>query len=168
MVKIGEAYCNEKGKAIGGNAGDQTGRELRISDWRNFGQEYVYRFRDKNKANLAAKRMAMICTSKFVGYDQDGEDRVSLAKELDKVNGIVGKLNTMCETDCSALVSAIVQTVGYNVPDTVYSGNIGSALLKTGAFEIYGTDNYTKSSAKLQVGDILVRVGHHVAMVVEV
>ena len=46
MIYIVEAYCDEHGKAIGGNAGDQTGREIRRSVWRDFGSESPVSYRN--------------------------------------------------------------------------------------------------------------------------
>lgn len=166
MVRIGEAYCDENGKAKGGKAGDQTGKELRISDWRDFGQTYVYRFKDTDLARLAANKMIGLCNSRYVGYDQS--DRTSLTAELESVDWVVSKLKTMCETDCSALVAAVCKAVGVSISPDVYSGNIGAGLLKTGDFDVFGSKGYIHSYKKLRVGDILVRPGHHVAMVVKV
>ena len=87
-VLIGQATCNEKGGVKGGKAGDQTGREVAISNWncsRTKGAfnswEYVFRANSSKTAKKLARKMKQTCANNCVGYDQKQPDRFSFHDE---------------------------------------------------------------------------------------
>lgn len=49
-----EASINEKGKAIGGVVGDQTGKEILVRSYRNYPWDKVLRYDEKAKSNTKA------------------------------------------------------------------------------------------------------------------
>ena len=170
MVKIANASIDENGKIYGGVAGDQTGREVVVRDWYNRPWDCVIRFRNADTANKIASFMEKACANNNIGYDQ--WQRNSLHTELKKVNFAVEKITTPCETDCSALVSDACIAAG--VPESfLYIGgnlsvtsNLRQRLDSTGLVTVFRTTAYTKSTDKLQRGDILLNEGSHVAVVV--
>ena len=63
MVKNLFAWTSigSNGKVVDDLAGDQTGKEVKIGDYYNFGQKWVIRFRSKKrgqKASVATKMLA--------------------------------------------------------------------------------------------------------------
>lgn len=153
-VLIGHAYCDENGAARGGKPGDQTGKELRISDWYlNKKGWRVLRAKDPAIAEKLAYDMKAACDNPAIGYDQS--DRSTLFVVASKVGYDCAKVTTPCETDCSALVRvccwyAGVKVGGFNTESEA------KTLLATGKFvELTGAE-YTERPDKLCAGDILV------------
>ena len=72
MALCGWASIDERGRASGGAAGDQTGREVKVGAWYNFGQTVGLRFKNRELAKRAASVMKAICLNDHVGYDQGG------------------------------------------------------------------------------------------------
>ena len=100
-VKIGSARIDENGKAHGGAAGDQTGKEVSTQNWysRNW---RVFRAKDEAKAKLIAKAMQAACDNSNIGYDQ--YQRNTLYNQVKPYGYDPAKATKKCETDCSALV----------------------------------------------------------------
>lgn len=156
------ASIDENSKTKGGTAGDQTGKEVKTGLLYNFGQTRVYRCIDKAKAALigsAAKNMADNCN---IGYDQG--ERGSLYALLSQNGWDISRVTTPVETDCSNLGACAVN-IAYQkslIPSSVYSGNIGSALLSTGLFTELKDTKYMGKSEYIQCGDLIVKPGSHV------
>ena len=162
MVQCAWASIGENGKVTGGKPGDQTGKEVKCGNIYNFGQTRVYRCKDRSKAleiGSAAKGMAI---NDAFGYNQ--ASRTTAYTELEKVNWIVANVKKPCNIDCSELGACAVN-VAYKRPlisKSVYSGNIGSALLATGLFTELKASKYLGISEYIQCGDIIVAPGKHV------
>lgn len=73
--KVGQATQDERGDVVGGEPGDQTGKEVRVSDyefsdtksflhWR-----YVVRCTDPSNANAAADFVEAACENENIGYN---------------------------------------------------------------------------------------------------
>lgn len=165
-VLCGWASIDERGKASGGKAGDQTGREVKTGNWYYFKQKAVYRFKDRTLAKKYAKVIKFLCESNLVGYDQS--QRTTCYNALAKLNWKYTKLKEKCETDCSDLVAtALCVACGKKViSSAVYTGNLGAALMATGLFlDPLTGSKYTTGSDYLMTGDILNDPGHHVISV---
>ncbi|MDT3387675.1 MAG: peptidoglycan-binding protein [Bacteroidota bacterium] len=123
-------------------------------------------------AEKVAQCMENACKNNNIGYDQ--LQRNTLLAQARKYNYDVSKVNTPCETDCSALVSVACMYAG--VPESVLtlSGNCATtrtlqAVLKaTGDVQIFTTPLYTANTTRLKRGDILLKAGHHVVVVVDI
>lgn len=161
-VLCGWASIDERGKASGGKAGDQTGKEVRIGNWYDFGQSAVYRWKDRAKAKKYANIIKAICNNTHVGYDQGG--RGTLNAELKKVGWDPAKLKVNCECDCSSEVVAGVNCVAKKqlLSLSLYTGNLGQGLMATGWFEKLTGSKYCDSSDYLMIGDIINAPNHHV------
>ena len=62
-VKVGSARIDENGKAHGGKAGDQNGKEVKISNWYSYGKsgwDVVIRPKDRNKAHKMAEALIRV------------------------------------------------------------------------------------------------------------
>ena len=70
-VLIGHASIDERGKAKGGQAGDQTKKEVCIRTWYNKPWTVVIRFKDPTKREKAAQCMEWACANDHIGYDQN-------------------------------------------------------------------------------------------------
>lgn len=155
-VKIGSARIDENGKAHGGKAGDQTGKEVSTQNWYLHSKGWrVFRAKDPAKAEIIARNMQAACDNKHIGYDQ--YQRNTLYTQAEKVGFDISKVTTDCETDCSALVRVCCASAGIlGLPEGFRTGNMPSNLMKTGQFVEMKDEKYTKQSTYLRRGDILV------------
>lgn len=170
MVKIIHASIDEHKKIKGGQAGDQTGREVCIRDWYNKPWNKVIRLNDKKMAERFAQAMEMAARNDLIGYDQD--QRNTLLREARKHNYDISKVNVPCECDCSSLVCVALMYAGIPESALTYKGNcattrtLAQMLKSTGEVSIYTTPRYTASPDHLLRGDILLKEGSHVVVVV--
>lgn len=164
-IQCGWASIDERGRASGGAAGDQTGLEVKIGRWYYFRQNCVLRFKDRSKAAKAAQICRGIAYNNKVGYDQN--QRTTLYSELARVGWNPAKITKPVETDCSAMVAAIVNAVGIKVSKDLWTGNMKKALYNTGAFYLYTGAAYTQSDNLLMTGDIILNEASHVIMALE-
>ena len=165
-VKIGSARIDENGRASGGAAGDQTGREVSTQAWYLHKKGWrVLRARDDRAAEKIARCMEMACANRSIGYDQG--QRNSLYKAAELVGFDVSRVKTACETDCSALVRVCCAYAGITgLPSGFRTANLASNLLGTGAFVELKGAKYQEQALYLGRGDILVtKTSGHTAVV---
>ena len=167
-VRVGSARIDERGKAYGGRAGDQTGRELSTQKWYLHKKGWrVFRAINREQALKIAADMEAACGNSHIGYDQ--WQRNTLYKAAEPLGFDCGKVRTDCETDCSALVRVCCAYAGImGLPSDFRTGNMPQNLLATGMFvELCGA-RYTDQSAYLGRGDILVtRTNGHTVVVLD-
>lgn len=162
---IGEAAKDENDGISGGTRGDQTGQEVRVVPWYSTtrdGRSWDWIARLKNDKDGIARTMAILmiesCDNPNVGYDQSIRWEFG---DLCKQNGYIPKnVNTPCATDCSALVTCILNCVGIRTSWGMTTRNEEEELTNTGLFEFLRGDEYTKTGDNLQMGDILHMPGH--------
>lgn len=164
-IKCGWASQDERGKASGGKAGDQTGREVKVGNWYSFGQNVVLRFKDRDKAKKAAACMKDLCEKNYVGYDQS--QRTTLWDKLKALKWNYKKLKTPVETDCSALIAVCVNAAGIKISKNCWTGNLKAACKETGEFTVLIDKKYITSDKYLKVGDIILNEKAHVIMALE-
>jgi len=157
-VIIGNACIDERGKASGGNAGDQTGKEVKTQVWYSHPWHTVFRPNSSKIADIIAKTMEDACNNKNIGYDQS--QRTTLYNLASKNAWNIKNISSKCETDCSALVSVCVNAAGITVSKDMYTGNEEAVLKNTGKFTILKDKKYTTSPNLLKRGDILLGNGH--------
>ena len=155
-VKVGSARIDENGKAHGGQAGDQTGKEVSTQNWYLHSKGWrVFRAKNPSVAEKIAQCMERACKNSKIGYDQDS--RNTLYKEAEPFGFDVSKVTKPCETDCSALVRVCIAFAGItSLPSGFRTGNMPSNLAKTGAFTELTGSKYQSQSTYLGRGDILV------------
>ena len=167
-IKIAHASIDERGKATGGAAGDQTGREVCIRDWYTASWDVVLRPKTSTIAEKSAKFMEQVCANNAVGYDQ--WQRNSLFEQAKKVNFDASKITVKCECDCSSLIHVAVIAAGVNVPygsNGFTTSTMTNKLVASGNYEKLTDSKYLTSDKYLKRGDILVNVGSHTVMVLE-
>ena len=162
-IKIGHANIDERGKAVGGAAGDQTAKELCIREWYNKPWHTVMRPKKSSVRKGIKKACKAGCINPSIGYDQTQRTTLFDAAKAAKWNlSKVGK----CETDCSAFVAVCVNAAGIVISKDMYTGNMVAALKATGAFDVLTASKYLNNDQHLKAGDILVGDGH-TAMVLQ-
>lgn len=159
-VRIGNAWCDERGKASGGKAGDNNGKELRTQDYYvpSTSWKCVFRANDPKVAEKLAKTMEDACANDNIGYDQLQRTTLysnALVKKWD-----LSKIKTPCECDCSSLVAVCINACGIPISKDMYTGNEKSLIKATGEFITLTDTKYTNSSNYLKRGDILLKDGH--------
>jgi hypothetical protein len=165
-VKIGHARIDENGKAKYGRAGDQTGKEVVISDWYLHPKKwYVLRCKDVDKREKIAQAMEKACKNSQIGYDQSG--RYTLFNNVKDKGFDPSKTTKPVETDCSELTRVcIAYAYGKDVTGVMRTDILPTVLVKTGLFTKYTSKQYCQSSAYLRRGDILcTRSQGHVVVV---
>lgn len=167
-VRIGHASIDENRKARGGLSGDQTGKEVKISNWYAKDWDFVARAKDSAVAEKITAAAIAGANNPNIGYDQC--QRNTLLAEAKKVDFDLAKITTPCETDCSAFASVCVLAAGValqfgsNLPTT---SNLKSKLTATGAFDILTDRKYLTTAAHLRAGDVLCNEGAHVVVVLD-
>lgn len=154
-VKIGHASIDENGKARGGKAGDQNGKEVKISNYYVHSKGWVVlRCVDPAKRALIAEAMEKACSNSAIGYDQN--QRNTLYNDIKGKGFDPSKTSKKVETDCSALVRiCIAYAYGKDVAGNIRTVSEPATLVKTGLFEKLIDKKYCKSSDYLLRGDIL-------------
>ena len=163
-VYLGSAHGDERGQAYGGQAGDQTGREVSTEVWYKHSKSWrVFRCKDAEKAKKIVECMRMACANNHIGYDQWQRNTLYVAAEPYGFD--VSKVETNVETDCSALVRVCCAYAGIMLSDfntamqpKILSGN-------SEFIELTGSE-YTNKPDNLKAGDILVTAskGHTVVV----
>ena len=166
-VRIGHASIDENGKATGGSAGDQTGKEVVIRNWYNKPWNVVLRPKSAAVAELSARACEAACANPNVGYDQGGRNTLyAKAKAADFDLSAVGS----CECDCSSLMHVCAIAGGANL---TYGSNgyttrtMVSAFVASGDYVKITDSKYLTSDKYLKRGDILVKEGSHTVMVLD-
>lgn len=167
-ILIGHASIDENGKAYGGKAGDQTGREVCVRTWYENSWNVILRPKTAAIAEKMAKFCEEVCANDQVGYDQYQRNTLRDAARAAAWNG--AKITTACETDCSAFMTVCAEAAGVDVSGCYTSSNAPTTstmkdkFKATGAFEVLTDSKYMKTDKHLKRGDILVRESGHTAM----
>lgn len=153
-VIIGSARIDENGKATGGKAGDQTGKELSTQNWYKHSKGWrVFRAKDPAAAEKIAAAMQAACDNPNIGYDQNERNDLYSVSKLVGFNP--GAVKSKVETDCSALVRVCCAYAGIMLPN-FYTGDQPKTMLDSGKFDELTGSKYQNSSDYLKRGDVLV------------
>lgn len=166
---ISNCGSDERGRASGGQVGDQTGNEWRIRTWYSSPWKCILRYPDE-KVRAEIVRLAKDgANNNNIGYDQS--KRTTFWTQLKKAKYEPSKIKTKCSTDCSASVSAICKAVGYIldieklkfISENNWTGSMRTAFMYAG-FNVYVDAKYLNSDAYLLPGDILLNDSKHTAI----
>lgn len=160
-VKIGHAVGDENGKANGGFAGDQTGREVRIQNWynRDGGWEVCIIPTDLILGKRAAAAMTAICENDNIGYNQDRRWTARTAIQI--AGSIEGALES--EVDCSSAVDIAYEQAGLSI-ERGYTGNLERRYMATEKFKAYKDAAHLTSPDYAVAGTLYLTSGKHVCM----
>lgn len=163
----GWASQSEK-KTINGKKGDQTGTEVKLGSYYDFGQNVVIRFNSIAKRKKAAKAMKALCKNDNIGYGQN--DRSTLYKECQRIKWDISRISEIkkCNCDCSEICGCCI--------NFAYGKEIVPSAITTTTFESYTVGRYplkfkkvTKiNKDKLKRGDMPLKAGKHIIMVVDI
>ena len=168
MIKIGHASGDERGKASGGAAGDQTGGEVCIRTWYSSPWDCVLRPLDADIAEKSAKACEAACANPHIGYDQGARNSIYTYGKL--VDFDLAKITDDVECDCSSLMHVCAIAGGADLPfkwNCFWTGNMVEGFLASGQYEALRDAKYLTSDAYLKRGDILVNTKSHTAMALE-
>lgn len=167
---IGQACCNEYGKLYGGKPGDQTGREVCMSNWASgYGWVYMFRHKDPAKRLKIAQYAIDACKNPNIGYNASTPNRYGAWDNAEKNGHDIKNIKKKGDTTCSQLVSMVLRAIGTSkkyAPRHMDISVMTKVMPTNPDFKMYRGKAYTKSSAKLQPGDILLS-SHHTAIVVK-
>lgn len=178
---IAHASIDERGKASGGSAGDQTGKEVCIRTWYNKPWSHVLRIKDEKIRKQFANNMIDLAKNNKIGYDQN--QRNSLLTQASKVNFDFTKIVTACECDCSSAITVAVLGAIYKVKgkseyekarNTLYAGfncrttsTLRSALTQLSMIDVFKSSTYVAGTSNAVFGDIYLKEGKHVACYID-
>ena len=180
---IAHSSIDERGKATGGQAGDQTGKEVLISAWYSRPWNQFFRIENDKVRKQFGNNMIDLANNPAVGYNQN--QRNTLLTQAEKVNFNFSKITTKCNSDCSSgvticLLGAIYTVLGkdaYNRAKAVMVA--GGNCATTSSFKgrvagltdvkvtLYTSTAYTGSTAKAVFGDIYNKSGSHIVAYVD-
>ena len=167
-VMIGSASKDENGKYVGGQAGDQTGKEVYVLNWYNQNWNIVLRPKTDVLAEKIAQQCEAGCANNNIGYSQSARNTIYV--EAQKVGLDLSKISTPCNCDCSSFVGTICVCAGLpakyfyqgNMPTT---SNMRSCCVNSGEFLVLTGNQYTRQKDYLKRGDILLNESQHVVVV---
>ena len=163
-VYIGQASIDERGRAVGGQAGNQSGTELNTRAFYNKPWDLgLIRFKDGGRARECASAVRGAVGNMLIGYDQGERNTILEAARAASWN--LAAISRACECDCSSLAGVCGIVAGapessiYQYGNLCYTGNIIERFQATGMVEVFGS-SYAGNAANLQNGDILVSSTH--------
>ena len=171
MIRIGHASIDENGKIAGGEAGDQNGKEVKISSWYNKPFSYILRPVDIIMAEKMARACESLCQNDCVGYNQNKRNTLHTCLRAYGYNYPMFKVP--CETDCSAFMTVCAIIGGADKLEYPASGNapatstMKTAFMKTNKFYYIDNSQIVHTDKHVCRGDILVKPGSHTVMVLD-
>lgn len=180
---IAHSSIDENGKAYGGEAGDQTGKEVCIRTWYVSQWDTVLRIENEEVRNQFANNMIDMARNDKIGYDQ--YQRNTLLTAALKTKFDFSNITVACECDCSsavtiALLGAIYTVLGKAAYEKAYTKLVSDSNCATTRtlkakmtsldmikVTVYTSTAYTKSTDRARYGDIYLRTGHHVIVYID-
>ncbi len=167
-IKIGHASADERYKASGGEAGDQTGGEVCVRSWYSSPWDTVMRPKSAVIAEKSAKACEAACANNNIGYDQS--QRNTLYNYAKAACFDLNEITDKCECDCSSLMHVCAVVGGANLKYGINghtTWTLASALEASGDYEKLTDAKYLTSDRYLKRGDILINTDAHTAMALE-
>lgn len=169
-MRIVHSSIDENGRATGGNAGDQTGKEVCTRSWYDKSWAFMLRYPDRQIAESAADIAVKLANSPLVGYDQN--QRNTLYRELKRLDFDVDaylRQGVKTECDCSSFVYTCYCCLVPHMRSDETAPRTGNMKTKypVWGFGVFTDNKYIKEGEYLLKGDILVRPNGHTVMAIE-
>ena len=173
-MRIAHASIDENKHISGGQAGNQTGKEVCIRQWYKKPWTVLLRHPDRvvrEQIATVAETLATPPYNALIGYDQKERNTLhTVAKRhgynlLDFYNA-----NEACETDCSAFVTCVCLFCGLKqleYTDNAPTTSTMKSVFKRAGFNVLTEDKYVSGIDYLSKGDILVKPGAHTVIVLD-
>lgn len=161
--KFAWASIDERGKATGGKPGDQTGREVLVGNYYNFGQDQVIRFKNKTYGRKAGKIAKKLAKCESIGYNQN--ERYQLPNLAAKCDWNYKKLLKALKTkkvncDCSSFASTVINLAyGKKLIPISTTATIWNNCKPTKKFTLLTP---SKAKKKWHKGDMPVKANNHI------
>ena len=160
-ARVAYASISEKGTVNGAKV-DQTGRELRISDYYSFGQSYYFRFTESGDAWWLCDIMIRLVNNNRIGYGQN--DRLSLRTILLRNGWKSKQVENKCNCDCSSLVACAINCIYEKdiMPASTTTSTLSSCLKAANIGKVLKI----RKDYRPMPGDIIWKPGKHVVVCV--
>lgn len=180
---IAHSSIDERGKIAGGQAGDQTKKEICVRTWYDMQATQVFRITNEEIRKQFANNMIDCANNDNIGYDQN--QRNTVLTEAEKVGFDFSAIKTKCESDCSSLATVCLLGAIYKVLGKdaylkakavlVAGGNCATTSTLKARLEnledvevlVYTSKEYTRGTSKAVYGDIYNRPGSHVVAYID-
>lgn len=173
-MRIAHASLDENRTTKNGQAGNQNGKEVCIRQWYNKPWTVLLRHPNRDvREQIAtiAETLASPPYNTLIGYDQN--ERNSFHKVAQSVGyNLLDFINRheLCETDCSAFVTCVCLFAGLKKLE--YTGNAPTtstmkSTFKAAGFNVLTDSRYVSGIDYLSKGDILLKPGSHVVIVLD-
>lgn len=173
-MRIAHASIDENKTIKGGQAGNQTGKEVCVRQWYKKPWTVLLRHPDRlvrERIAAIAEALASPPANRIIGYDQNQRNTFHTIALKYKYN-LLDFINAAepCETDCSAFVTCVCLFAGLNKLE--YSGNAPTTssmkgVFKQAGFNVLTDSRYVDGTDYLSKGDILLKPGAHVVIVLD-
>lgn len=163
MATIKCAWASQsENKTINGKVGDQTGKEVKVGKYYDFGQTKIIRAKNAKKRIKIAQMAYRIAENDAFGYGQ--AKRATAYTELKKVGWKPKKVLNKCNIDCSMMGTCAINCAFGKalISSSVYSGNICTFAANTKKFDVLTINSKTV----IEPGDIIVAPGKHVIIAI--
>lgn len=168
-IYIAQASCDENGKYVGGQAGNQSGTELNTRQLWDNKWLYLITWNNASHGEKCAEAASQAVANMHIGYDQYERNTILPPAEL--VAYVMSRIVKDCECDCTSLASVCAMAAGaskaimYEGGNLAYTGNIADRLKRTGLVTVQSNLTYDQIKSKATVGSILVSDGHCVIVI---
>lgn len=157
------ASIGENGKAIGGKPGDQTGKEVKVANYYDFGQDKCIRFKEVTYGRRAGAYAKKLAKNENIGYNQNQRATLfQLASESGwNFERLMNELNyKKVNCDCSSFVSTVINLAfGKRLVPCCTTSTLWNQCEKTGKFKRL---DIKKAEAEFHKGDMPIKAGKHV------
>lgn len=156
------ASISEKGTK-NGKKGDQTGKEVKVGDYYNFGQTTCIRFRNVTDGRKCGKIAKQLANDERFGYGHN--DRVSSFNAFKKIGWDISKIDDLKSTynlDCSMFATICINLTFKKevLPADTFTGNLVTRCRrKKDLFQVLSLTNAKKEWHK---GDMPIKENAHV------
>lgn len=157
------ASIGENGKVAGGKAGNQSGKELKVGAYYDFGQDKCIRFNNNEIGKKCGKIAKELAKNKSIGYNQNQRNTLyNLAK---KCGWNIADLKEALKTkkvncDCSSLASTCINlSFGKQVVGCCTTMTLVNACLNSTHFKVISINKMLEQTYK---GDLVIKEGKHV------
>ena len=157
------ASIGENGKATGGKKGNQTGTEVKVGKYYDFGQDKCIRFNNVEIGKKCGKISKELAKNKAIGYNQ--LQRYTLYNLAKKCGWDFEKLKQALKTtkvncDCSSYASTCVNLAfGKQVLSCCTTITLVNACLNSTHFKVISIKKMLEKTFK---GDLVIKEGKHV------